>query len=84
MFRNHLVDSLFTVGACSFVLNFYDFLLLLIVEYICRYTEQDSIVDQVFPSVGTLFNPQARNQEYSHFCFWREPLAELGDIELED
>ena len=79
-----VVDSLFGVVACSFVWNIYDFSLLFNADYICSYTEQDAIVDQVFPSVGTFFNPQFRNQEYSNFCFWREPLAELGDIELED
>eukprot|EP00092_Neocalanus_flemingeri_P029683 GFUD01032230.1.p1 GENE.GFUD01032230.1~~GFUD01032230.1.p1 ORF type:complete len:315 (+),score=103.38 GFUD01032230.1:43-945(+) len=47
------------------------------------YTEQDTMVDQVFPPVGTLFDPEVKIQEFSSFCFWREPLAEIENSKLE-
>jgi len=41
------------------------------------YTEQDQIVDQVFPPVGTVWHPQFRVQEYSQFSYWRDPLPPI-------
>merc|ERR1719357_1845813 len=46
------------------------------------YTEQDGMVDQVFPPIGKDgFDPDFRIQEFSTFGFWKEGLPE---IDLED
>jgi len=41
------------------------------------YIEQDGMVDQVFPSIGTSFDPEFKIQEFSSFSFWREPLEDF-------
>ena len=38
-------------------------------------------MDQVFPPVGVLFDPEFEFQEFSNFVFWRESLA---DVKCED
>ena len=35
------------------------------------------MVDQVFPSIGTSFDPEFKIQEFSSFSFWREPLEDF-------
>ena len=52
--------------------------------FVFRYTEQDGMVDQVFPPVGTLFDPEFKIQEFSSFGFWREPLADIETLNLEE
>jgi len=47
------------------------------------YTEQDGMVDQVFPPIGKDgFDPDFRIQEFSTFGFWKEAVAEVDLEEL--
>jgi len=47
------------------------------------YTEQDGMVDQVFPPIGKDgFDPDFRIQEFSSFGFWKEAVAEVDLEEL--
>jgi len=48
------------------------------------YTEQDAMVDLVFPPVGKDgFDPEFKIQEFSSFGFWREGFLEIDPEELE-
>ena len=46
----------------------------------CRYLEQDSMVDLMFPSYEG-FDPDFKNMEYSSFGFWRDSI---GEVDPED
>jgi len=47
-------------------------------NYQTSYTEQDSMVDLVFPPVGKDgFDPEFRIQEFSSFGFWKERFQEI-------
>jgi len=55
-----------------------------IIEYCCRYTEQDAMVDLVFPPVGKDgFDPEFKIQEFSSFGFWREAFPEIDQESLD-
>ena len=49
-----------------------------------RYTEQDAMVDLVFPPVGKDgFDPEFKIQEFSSFGFWRESFQEIHPESLD-
>ena len=52
--------------------------------FFCRYTEQDAMVDLVFPPMGKDgFDPEFKIQEFSSFGFWRETFQEMDPESLD-
>ena len=52
--------------------------------FLFSYTEQDAMVDLVFPPVGKDgFDPEFRIQEFSSFGFWREGFQEIDPESLD-
>eukprot|EP00092_Neocalanus_flemingeri_P029079 GFUD01031566.1.p1 GENE.GFUD01031566.1~~GFUD01031566.1.p1 ORF type:complete len:914 (+),score=294.80 GFUD01031566.1:301-3042(+) len=54
-------------------------------NYQTSYTEQDSMVDLVFPTVGKDgFDPDSKLQEFSSFWFWREGFLNIDPQALDE
>lgn len=49
---------------------------------LCRYGRLSELVDHIFPLVGKQQSAALNYPEFSSFCYWKQPAAEISQEDI--